>query len=242
MIQATMHRAAAPAPASNLDLAALAKQAFQPWSDAYETWRSGVSDLVQQAQAPIQVRSKPGCGCDACRCSQCGSDPCSCRCCVTDADLLLEARVGERRIVPIVIENHWRRERDIELELSSWTKTSAGVVITAEILGETSFKLPPCGEAKVLITVQVAPPPQQGGDNTDTPAANAASATRTNANNANAAAVVVGRRDIPDVDQCAVSYADLRIKGCDIRSVRIAVAVLPRDCDAFHVDCACGCC
>ena len=51
-----------------------------------------------------------------------------------------------------------------------------------------------------------------------------------------------GRREIPDVDGCAVSYADLRIKGCDMRSIRIAVAVLPRECDAYIVDCHCGCC
>jgi hypothetical protein len=44
------------------------------------------------------------------------------------------------------------------------------------------------------------------------------------------------------VTRCEVSYADLRIKGCDLRSVRVAVSVLPRDCEAFTVDCGCSCC
>jgi hypothetical protein len=202
MMQSTiMHRR----PAPELDLTGLAKQAFQPWADAYETWRSGVSDLLERP------KPKARCGCD-CGCKSCEPDRCACRCCVADSDLLLEARVGERRIVTLVIENRWRRERDIELELSSWTKTSEGVEIKAAILSPASFKLEPCGEAHVVIEVAIA-----GGAATD-------------------------QQKLSDVSGCAVSYADLRIKGCDLRSVRIAVAVLPRDCDAYKVDCACGCC
>ena len=48
-----------------------------------------------------------------------------------------------------------------------------------------------------------------------------------------------GRRD---VDDCLVAWADLKVEGCDIRPVRIAVAILPRDCGAYRVRCACGCC
>ena len=69
-------------------------------------------------------------------------------------------------------------------------------------------------------------------------AAAAAAATPAGGDTAGA----VDQRVLPDVTTCAVSYADLQIKGCDLRSVRIAVAVLPRDCDAYKVDCACGCC
>jgi hypothetical protein len=204
MMQSTiMHRR----PAPELDLTGLAKQVFQPWADAYETWRSGVSDLLERP------KPKARCGCD-CGCKSCEPDRCACRCCVADSDLLLEARVGERRIVTLVIENRWRRERDIELELSSWTKTSEGVEIKAAILSPASFKLEPCGEAHVVIEVAIA-----GG-----------------------AAGATDQQNLSDVLGCAVSYADLRIKGCDLRSVRIAVAVLPRDCDAYKVDCACGCC
>jgi hypothetical protein len=213
MIQATLPRRAAP----QLDLNQLAQQVMQPWTDAFENWRSGVAELVQPTTKPMSK----GCGCPACN-----PDPCNCRCCVSDADLVIEARLGERRIIPIVIENHWRRERDIELELSSWTKVDDKVAITAHILSETAIKLAPCGEAHVVIGVTVgsdtvAPPPPNPTTNAPPP---------------------VDRLPLPDVDRCLVSYADLRIKGCDLRSIRIAVAVLPRDCDAYTVDCDCCCC
>lgn len=212
MIQATLPRRAAP----QVDLNQLAQQVMQPWASAYDNWRAGVADLVRPAPS-----SKARCGCPAC-----SPDPCGCQCCVSDADLVIEARLGERRIIPVIIENHWRRERDIELELSTWTKIGENIAITASILSETTFKLAPCGEAHVVIGVNVGAGQAGGGSNS------VASGGKRDA--------VEGR--LPDVDRCLVSYADLRIKGCDLRSIRIAVAVLPRDCDAYTVDCDCGCC
>jgi len=209
MIQATLPRRAAP----QLDLNRLARDALQPWASAYESWRSGVADLVRPSPAPR------GCGCEACR-----RDSCVCRCCIADCDLLVEARVGERRIIPVTIENHWRRERPIELELSSWTKIGDAAAVRGELLTEPVFTLAPCGEAHAVIgvTVGVGEPSdaQPGREPKEGPA----------------------QRRLPDLDHCGVAYADLRIKGCDLRSIRIAVAVLPRDCDAYVVDCACGCC
>lgn len=227
MNQATLQRRAAAAPLidlSQFDFNEMARQAVQPWSDAFETWRTGVSDLVDRPQArgrghdsrPRSKEHSRDCGC-----SNCAPDRCSCRCCITDADLVVETRVGERRIVTLIVENHWRRERDIELELSSWTKTHYGVEVKADILSPTTFKLPPCGEVQVVLSVTISPAEDADNANRQTEG---------------------GRREIPDVDGCAVSYADLRIKGCDLRSIRIAAAVLPRDCDAYVVDCACGCC
>ena len=127
----------------------------------------------------------------------------------------------------LIIENHWRRERDIELELSSWTKNLQGVQVEAEILGQLAFTLAACGEAQVVLGVTIRQATSEVGSD----------ATANTAERA-----PEGRGDIPDVDGCAVSYADLRIKGCDLRSIRIAVAVLPRECDAYIVDCHCGCC
>jgi len=215
MIQATLPRRAA---APQLDLNQMARDVLQPWASAYESWRTGVADLVRPAP------SKAGCSCPSCR-----SDPCACRCCVADCDLLIEARVGERRIIPVTIENHWRRERPIELELSSWTRITDDVVVRGELLTEAAFTLAPCGEAHSVIGVTVGL-----GDRT------APSDTKPNANPVRDGQDA--QRLLPDLDHCGVAYADLRIKGCDLRSIRIAVAVLPRDCDAYVVDCACGCC
>jgi hypothetical protein len=202
--------------------------AYQPWADAYETWRSGASDLLAKTGARAR-RDNHGCNCAKCGGSHCESDRCACRCCVNDSDLVLETRVGERRIISLVIENHWRRERPIELELSSWTSTLQGAVVSSTLLTVPKFILAPCSDAQVTIAVEVADP-QQASD--PQPVSDPLAG--------NLPTDVI--RKLPDVSQCAVSYADLRVKGCDLRSIRLAVAVLPRDCDAYKVDCACGCC
>lgn len=183
-----------------IDLDKMVKDMMRPWADAYQSWRTGLSDMFDRRGAD-----------DAC-CSTCAPNNCSCRCCVADSDLLVETRVGERRVVPITIENHWRRARDIEVELSSWI-AAEGIQISGQIVGATSFTLAPCGEQQVVLVVEIG----GGGGNDDS--------QRTG-----------------DVKQCTVAYADLRVKGCDVRPIRIAAAVLPRDCDAYVVDCRCGCC
>ncbi|HEX7887265.1 MAG TPA: hypothetical protein VF474_14910 [Phenylobacterium sp.] len=199
MMQATLPRQATP----ELDLNKLAKQAFQPWADAYETWRSGVEDLVRKPKAKDHA------------CGACKADPCACNCCVSDADLLIEARAGERRIVPIVVENKWRREREVEIELSSWTKLPDGLQVSADLLTPAQFTLAPCGEQQVVLAIDIR-------------------SASTDANGQSGRA--------RDVDRCEVAYADLRIKGCAIRPIRIAVAVLPLDCGAYKADCGCECC
>jgi hypothetical protein len=234
MIQTTLPRAT-PQP---LDLNALAQQALQPWADAFDSWRTGM-DSWNAGVANVMRSAKTGPQA-SCGCPVCARDPCACRCCVSDADLVIEARVGERRIVPVIIENKWRRERDIAVELSSWTKVSDTVEIKAEILGESAFKLAPCGQAQIVLVISVAVPVAPNPAPTPNPNPNSkATAKATNPDQPTPAPV---GRVIPDVDRCLVSYADLRIQGCDLRSVRVAVAVMPRDCEAFTVDCGCSCC
>jgi hypothetical protein len=192
--------------ASAVDIMTMARDAMKPWTSAYDSWRSGVADMLDQRPS-----SKGDC------CARCGPDPCQCRCCIADSDLLVETRVGERRIIPITVENHWRREREIELELSSWTTLSDGISVQAQIATPTTFTLTPCGNERVILVIEVTDQSESGkaADN---------------------------RGKINDVKGCAVSYTDLRIKGCDLRPVRIAVAVLPRDCDDYVVDCQSACC
>ena len=222
MIQATLPRRAAPRLDLNqIDLNRMAREAMQPWADAFETWRTGVADLVRPAPA------RHGCECPCCK-----SDPCACRCCIADCDLLVEARVGERRIIPVTIENHWRRERPIELELSTWTKITDDIAVRGELLSDAAFTLAPCGVAHVVIGVTV------GRGDGAAPVDPKGNPIRGGGPNEPEG----GQRVLPDLDHCGVAYADLRIKGCDLRAIRIAVAVLPRDCDAYVVDCACGCC
>ena len=158
-------------------------------------------------------------------CRDCERDECECRCCIGDADLVVYARLFERRIVPITLVNERRREKQIHLELSEF-KTRGGdtLGIKAAILPPHDFTLAPCGEQAIILVIDSLPGDPAGGD--------AASHLSTNA----------AERHLKDVDECKVLYADLRVEGCDVRPVRIALALLPRDCADFEIECGCDCC
>jgi hypothetical protein len=143
----------------------------------------------------------------------CAPDSCHCSCCIGDADLVVYARLGEQRVVPITIENSRRRERSIDLELSEWaTHGGRSVDLQAAVDPAEPFELGPCQERAVMLLLDL---PSRGQGEGEGPS---------------------------DVDDCTVAYADLRVKGCDMRPIRIAVALLPRDCATYVVDCHCGCC
>jgi hypothetical protein len=150
-------------------------------------------------------------------CDSCQRDDCACRCCIGDADLVIYARLGEVRIIPIRIENTRRRERTINLEFSGWT-TRGGrkVPVQTQIQPDGEFNLPACSEREVRLRVDVQQAPT--GDQPDS------------------------TNRLPDVDDCMVLYGDLRVEGCEIRPVRIALALLPLDCDPYVIECGCTCC
>lgn len=170
---------------------------------------------VAQPRTPTK-RYRRDCECEDDDCDPCEPDDCHCRCCIGDADLVVYARAGERRVVPVVISNCRRREREVNLELSQWT-TRGGkpTQVTGQIVGQPKFTLEPCGDHTVLIVINAAVGDDPTGGTPDR---------------------------LPDVDECLVLYADLRVEGCDIRPIRIALALLPFDCGAFEVDCGCTCC
>jgi hypothetical protein len=140
-------------------------------------------------------------------------DPCHCTCCIVDADLIIHARLGERRVVPLTIENRWRRERKVKVELSGWsTRGGSPATVNARLQPPgPEFTLPPCGQQELVLIVE-------------------------------ATAESDNERRMPDVDDCVVYYADLRVEGCEIRPIRIALALLPRDCGAYRIECRCQCC
>lgn len=161
-------------------------------------------------------RHQKDCDCDDCR--DCGRDQCYCNCCIGDVDLVVYTRVGERRVVPLTIENSRRREKEIALELSPFTSRGGRQTgISAQIDEPASFTLQPCEQRQVVIRINALA-------GTDQPNPEPAP----------------GR--FQDVDECVVAYADLRVTGCDMRPIRIAVALMPYDCDSYEIDCSCGCC
>ncbi len=155
--------------------------------------------------------------CDDEPCKGCSGSSCECDCCVGDADLVIYTRIGERRVVPVRIENTRAREREISVALSDLTTRGGGATpVEARLHGETDFTLKPCEEREIVVLVAV------GGLDDDGRKADREGAT--------------------DIDECHVAVGDLRITGCDLRPVRIAVAVLPRGCSPYEIECGCGCC
>jgi hypothetical protein len=139
-------------------------------------------------------------------------------------DLAVYARAGEQRVIPIVVENERRREKQITLDLSNWTsKGGKESPVSTALLTPPTFTLAPCEEKEILLVVKIADAGQAGGDQQQ-PGDNP------------------DRSRLPDVDDCVVAVADLRLEGCDHRPLRIAVAILPRTCDPFRVECGCSCC
>jgi hypothetical protein len=173
-------------------------------------------------------RHHQGCDCHECRGRHhhhdgCGCHDRHCECRVCDADLVVNARLGERRVVPITIENNRRREREVTLELSDFSSRGGSeAAVKGSIVPPTQFTLDACREHQAVVVIQV------GG-------------TEENDNKTSGEGEGEGQR-YSDVDDCEVAYADLRIAGCDHRPLRIAVATLPRDCHTYPVDCSCGCC
>jgi len=151
-----------------------------------------------------------GCGCH--------EQDCTCSCCIRCADVIEYARCGEVRRIPITFDNDTRRERDVTLQLGNFATESGLDAGWQAALSPTQFKLPPCGETTVVLSMNV-DCSKLGGSS------------------------AVGNERMPaTVDRCKVVYATLRAEGCTIRPLVIAVAVLPEHCGAHHAGCGCGCC
>lgn len=179
-----------------------------------------------------------GYGCGSAPAGGCCEDPCAC--CVPEADVVIRTRAGERRVVPFRVRNPWRREREVTLEVGPWQVCSGeGVQVRAE-LEQHKIVLGPCEDAIVRLVVATTSPkadpavPVEGQDakgqdlmgQESEPVKTADGETR-------------GR--LSDIASCVSAYADVRFEGC-ARPVRVAVVVLPAECDPVDVGCDCGCC
>jgi hypothetical protein len=214
-----------------------ATPAMQPMIDAMTGWMRGTG-------APSR-RRHGDCGCHEhhwhdhdCGCHKHGwhDHDCDhkhhCHCHIRCADVVEYARCGEVRRIPITFDNDTRRERDVTLQLGAFATEAGHEIGWQAAVSPTTFKLSPCGETTVLLTVTVecakfvqpTPTPQPG----TTANAPAPTATETQAG--------------ATVDSCKVAYATLRAEGCAIRPLVIAVAVLPESCGAHEASCGCGCC
>lgn len=198
-------------------------------TSAIGTLSTSVADAVEEFLRSISPAREPAHRPDLCE--PCDHDDCHCTCCVGDADLVVYTRLFERRVVPIRIQNARRRERQISLELSGFTtKGGRPAPVHGQIIGPTSFTLAGCAEREVTLVLATGTTEEEGEPVQPEDVERAVSARLEQA------------QELPDVDDCVVAVADLRIEGCDIRPIRIAVPVLPRDCAAYDVVCDCACC
>jgi hypothetical protein len=119
----------------------------------------------------------------------------------------------------------------VKLQLGAFATESGQETGWVAAVSETEFKLPPCGEKTVVLSVAVDCAKFQPGTT--------ATGTTTNAP---AGTVPPSQQAPATVDRCTVAYATLRAEGCTIRPLVIAVAVLPESCGAHEASCGCGCC
>jgi hypothetical protein len=127
----------------------------------------------------------------------CGCNDRHCECCVCDADVLIHARCGELRRIPLTFENDTRRDKPITLELGKFLSKSGKDLGWAAQLSETQLTLHPCDEQTVSLIVGIrcksddpAPPTnsQTPGTANDAPGSTPANAAGGNAPPANASA------------------------------------------------------
>jgi hypothetical protein len=139
-------------------------------------------------------------------------------CCIRCADVIEYARCGEVRRIPITFDNDTRRERDVTLQIGNFATESGQDVGWQASVSPTQFKLQPCGETTVLLSVNV------------------------DCSKLGVPSTPGEERKPTTVDSCKVVYATLRADGCTVRPLVIAVAVLPEHCGAHHAGCGCSCC
>jgi hypothetical protein len=184
---------------------------------------------------------------------------CRCDCCIVDADIIVYGHCGEVRVVPIEVINDSRKIREnVDVQVSQ-VRSGGGKVLPWPTLiqPEGPLNLEPCRATRLELLVQIACGAEPGeasvapsGAAEEAPAKRSGSARRAAPatddapSDASAAlTALAAQRDIrSDVDRCEVGYTTIRLDGCLVRPIVVAIAVLPVGCDSYRVGCSCSCC
>lgn len=191
---------------------------FSALDDTWQAWSRGWGDPGSSSGKPHHHRKhdhghERGCRDCGGGCSGC-RDRCTCCGCGTDADVLVTTRPGERRVIPIEIRNPRHRDVTVTVDPGPWTSCDGSdVALQSVVRPAGELTIPGCTTREVLLVLEV-------GGKLDDPAGDYRQAT--------------GLRC------CTTLTSDVRINGCGT-ILRVAVNVLPLDCDAVEVTC-CGCC
>lgn len=163
---------------------------------------------------------------------------CRCDCCIVDADVIVYAHCGEVRVVPIEVANDTRKIREnVDVQVSD-VRSAGGTELAWPVIiaPQGPLTLEPCSTTRLDLTVHVACGAEPGK----------ASPGRSGAAKGAPAdaftALTAQRESGSDVDRCEVGYTTIRLGGCLVRPVVVAVAALPLGCDSYRVGCSCSCC
>jgi len=144
---------------------------------------------------------------------------CDCNSCGADADVLVTARPGERRVIPIDVRNPTHRPVAVTLDPGPWTSCDGNqVAVRSVVRPDDEVLVAGCSSREFLLLVEI------GGLGDD--------------------AAKPGdlrddyRQDVP-LRCCTTLTSDVRVNGCGT-TLRVAINVLPVDCDPVPVTC-CGC-
>ena len=161
---------------------------------------------------------------------------------------MVYARCGEFRVIPIEIENETRKVReDVSVEVSD-VRSAGGRNLGWQvgIDKQGPLTLQPCSTTTLELRVQVACGDDRGSDSVDQQPAPAPAAKGRKAVAAAAEEPsVLSRPADPHrggVDRCEVGYVTVRLGGCLIRPIVIAVAAVPAECGSYSAGCSCSCC
>jgi hypothetical protein len=228
------------------------QSAFEPWKQAWETVTVGApgrtAGMSSHHHGARSHRGHESCGCQCCGCQSCEHESreherheherhepheCEshefgnrCHCCIPDADVLLHARAGERRVIPFLLRNPWRREREVSLAVGPWQVSNGGrIEVQASFDAGESLTLQPCERRVVRLTVGLSAICDDGKEPAKPPA------TKDDQH---------GGQSGCDVESCVSAYADVRFEGC-ARPQRVGLVVYPAICDAVELPCECGC-
>jgi hypothetical protein len=142
------------------------------------------------------------------------------------------------RVVPVEVVNDTRKIREnVDVQVSE-VRSAGGTVLPWQtaIRPEGPLTLEPCSKTRLELMVHVACGAEEGK------ASPGQRATAKDAPSDVLAALAAQRGPGSDVDRCEVGYITIRLGGCLVRPIVVAIAALPLACDSYRTGCSCSCC
>ena len=141
-------------------------------------------------------------------------------------------------MVPIEVANDTRKIREnVDVQVSDVRSAGGTVLAWPTVMRPAGpLTLEPCSTTRLELVVQVACGTEQGKGSPGQ------SDTGQSAPPDASAAMAAQREPGSDVDQCEVGYVTIRLGGCLVRPIVVAIAALPLACDSYRTGCSCSCC